>query len=72
MISEINSRRSIRRYTGEPVSREQILDHVWGFDFEGDARTVDTHVKNLRLKLGEHAGYIQTVYRVGYKFEAEP
>ena len=57
---------------GRTLSREQILDHVWGFDFEGDARTVDTHVKNLRLKLGEHAGYIQTVYRVGYKFEAEP
>ncbi len=57
------------RNQGLILSREQLVDRVWGYDFEGDERTVDTHVKNLRLKLGSYAGYIQTVYRVGYRFE---
>ena len=57
------------RNQGLILSREQLVDRVWGYDFEGDERTVDTHVKNLRLKLGSCAGYIQTVYRVGYRFE---
>ena len=53
-------------------SREQLLDTVWGYDYEGDVRTVDTHVKNLRNKLGDCGSYIQTVYRVGYRFEVMP
>ena len=53
-------------------SREQLLDTVWGYDYEGDIRTVDTHVKNLRNKLGDCGSYIQTVYRVGYRFEVMP
>ena len=57
------------RNQGLTLTREQLLNRVWGYDFEGDERTVDTHVKNLRLKLGRCAGYIRTVYRVGYKFE---
>ena len=57
---------------GIVLSRTRLLDLVWGFDFEGDERTVDTHVKNLRLKLGPRAEYVQTVYRVGYKFEVKP
>ncbi len=52
-------------------SREQLLNSVWGYDFEGEERTVDTHIKQLRIKLGDKAGYIKTVHRVGYKFEAE-
>lgn len=56
---------------GRVLSREQLVSQVWGFDFEGDERTVDSHVKNLRLKLGTYGGYIRTVYRVGYKFEAK-
>ncbi len=48
--------------------REQLLSNVWGFDFDGDIRTVDTHIKQLRTKLGENAKYIKTVHRVGYKF----
>jgi DNA-binding response OmpR family regulator len=52
------------------VSREQILDAVWGYDFEGDERTIDTHVKQLRIKMGKYAGYIKTIHKVGYKFEA--
>lgn len=53
-------------------SRGQLLNTVWGYDFEGDERTVDTHVKNLRSKLRDCGGYIQTVYRVGYRFEVTP
>jgi len=49
-------------------SREQILEKVWGFDYFGTARTVDTHIKTLRLKLGQDADYISTVWGVGYKF----
>lgn len=50
-------------------TREQLLNNVWGYDFEGDERTVDTHVKQLRTKLGEKGKMIKTVHRVGYKFE---
>lgn len=56
---------------GQTLSREQLLQGVWGYDYEWDERTVDTHVKNLRSKLGACAGYLQTVYRIGYRFEAE-
>lgn len=52
-------------------SREQLLDSVWGFGFEGDNRTVDTHIKQLRIKLGDYASYIKTVHRIGYKFEGQ-
>jgi DNA-binding response OmpR family regulator len=55
---------------GVALTREQILDAVWGYSFEGDLRTVDTHVKQLRTKLrGSRAACITTVYRVGYRFE---
>ena len=54
---------------GLTVSREQILDTVWGYDFDGDFRTVDTHVKQLRMKTGNCSGYIKTIHKVGYKFE---
>jgi DNA-binding response OmpR family regulator len=53
------------------LTRERILNEVWGYDFEGDARTVDTHVKQLRSKLEPFGEYIRTVHRVGYSFEAE-
>ncbi|MCT4797597.1 response regulator transcription factor [Exiguobacterium profundum] len=51
-------------------SREQLLDQIWGTEYHGNLRTVDTHIKTLRLKLGEAGGYIQTVWGIGYKFEA--
>lgn len=54
---------------GRAISRDQILNAVWDFPYYGDARTVDTHIKKLRLKLGEKAGFIQTVRGVGYRFE---
>jgi DNA-binding response OmpR family regulator len=54
---------------GLTLSREQILNAVWGYEFDGDIRTVDTHVKQLRVKLAGYAHYIRTIYRVGYQFE---
>ena len=51
-------------------TREQLLDHIWGYEYVGDTRTVDVHVKRLREKLGEHSGWkIATVWGIGYKFE---
>lgn len=56
---------------GIALSRERILDHVWNYDYFGDARTIDTHVKKLRSKLGEKGDYIKTIWGMGYKFEVE-
>lgn len=55
---------------GKVFSREQLLELLWGLNYEGGTRTVDTHIKTLRLKLGEVAGkYIETVWGIGYRFE---
>ena len=54
---------------GIALSREKILNHVWDFDYYGDARTIDTHVKKLRSKLGAKGEYIKTIWGMGYKFE---
>lgn len=54
---------------GVALSRERILNHVWNYDYFGDARTIDTHVKKLRSKLGDKGDYIKTIWGVGYKFE---
>lgn len=53
------------------LSREQLLTNIWGYDFYGDDRTVDTHVKTLRHHLGKYGDYIKTIRKVGYKFEYE-
>lgn len=53
------------------LSREQLLTNIWGYDFYGDDRTVDTHVKTLRHQLKEYGDYIKTIRKVGYKFEYE-
>ena len=55
---------------GIALSRERILNSVWNYDYYGDARTIDTHVKKLRSKLGSKASLIKTVWGIGYKFEA--
>ena len=55
--------------TGIALSRERILNGVWNYDYFGDARTIDTHVKKLRSKLGEKGEYIHTIWGMGYKFE---
>lgn len=54
---------------GIALSREKILNHVWNYDYFGDARTIDTHVKKLRSKLGEKGEYIRTIWGMGYKFD---
>ena len=54
---------------GVALSRERILNNVWNYDYFGDARTIDTHVKKLRSKLGEKGNYIKTIWGMGYKFE---
>lgn len=51
------------------LSREKILNNVWNYDYFGDARTIDTHVKKLRSKLGDKGEYIKTIWGMGYKFE---
>ncbi len=51
------------------LSREKILNHVWDYDYFGDARTIDTHVKKLRSKMGKYGSYIKTIWGMGYKFE---
>ena len=57
---------------GIALSREKILNNVWNYDYYGDARTIDTHVKKLRSKLGEKGGeYIKTIWGMGYKFEVQ-
>ena len=53
------------------LTREKILNNVWNYDYFGDARTIDTHVKKLRSKMGEKGNYIKTVWGIGYKFEVE-
>lgn len=56
---------------GIALSREKILNNVWNYDYFGDARTIDTHVKKLRSKLGDKGAYIKTIWGMGYKFEVD-
>ncbi|WP_379969072.1 response regulator transcription factor [Ectobacillus sp. sgz5001026] len=57
------------KHEGQVFSRDQLLEKVWGYDYAGSTRTVDTHVKTIRLKFGHYADTIQTVWGIGYKFE---
>ncbi|UWP59231.1 response regulator transcription factor [Ruminococcus gauvreauii] len=57
---------------GIALSREKILNNVWNYDYFGDARTIDTHVKKLRSKMGDKGELIRTIWGMGYKFEVEP
>ncbi len=56
---------------GIALSREKILNHVWNYDYFGDARTIDTHVKKLRSKMEGKGDYIKTIWGMGYKFEVK-
>ena len=56
---------------GKALSRQQILNQVWNFDYYGDLRTVDTHINRLRSKLGDSASLVQTIRGYGYRFEVE-
>lgn len=57
------------KHEGQVFSRDQLLEKVWGYDYAGSTRTVDTHVKTIRLKFGQYADTIHTVWGIGYKFE---
>jgi two-component system phosphate regulon response regulator PhoB len=56
------------RNVGKVMTRDKLLDTVWGYQFDGYARTVDTHIRRLRQKLGPYAEWIETVRGVGYRF----
>ena len=56
---------------GLALSREKILNNVWNYDYFGDARTIDTHVKKLRKKMGDKGDYIKTIWGMGYKFTVD-
>jgi DNA-binding response OmpR family regulator len=58
-------------HAGEVCSRADLLDHVWGYDFEGDERTIDTHVRRLRDALGPAAALVHTVWGIGYKLSVD-
>jgi len=60
------------KHYGKVLSRDYILDAVWGYEYMGDLRTVDSHIKKLRAKLGDEGRYIGTIIRTGYKFEVQP
>jgi two-component system alkaline phosphatase synthesis response regulator PhoP len=66
-LKEYDLLRYLIKNAGIVVNRGQIMEHVWGFDFEGETRTVDIHIQTLRKKLGEAGSYIKTVRGVGYK-----
>ena len=56
-------------HPGSVFTRDQLLNHIWGYDYYGDARTVDTHIRTLREKLGEYRSHITTVWGTGYRFD---
>jgi DNA-binding response OmpR family regulator len=62
----------LARHPGRAVSRDELLRKVWGYDYLGETRTVDVHVRRLRMKLGEERGLIETVTGSGYKFVSPP
>ncbi|MBQ0146514.1 MAG: response regulator transcription factor [Lachnospiraceae bacterium] len=68
-VKEYDLLRHFLENQGEALSRESILTSVWNYDYFGDARTIDTHVKKLRAKLGDKGDHIKTIWGMGYKFE---
>jgi DNA-binding response OmpR family regulator len=58
----------LMEHQGQALSREKILSQVWNYDYMGDSRTIDTHIKKIRQKIGDKGRYIQTVRGIGYKF----
>ena len=56
---------------GIALKKKKILNHVWNYDYFGDARTIDTHVKKLRSKMGEKGDYIKTIWGMGYKLDID-
>ena len=68
-LKEFEMLRYLMENQGIVLSRDRLLEHIWGYDFEGNTRTVDTHIKTLRQKLGSEGQHIVTLIRSGYKFE---
>ena len=68
-LKEFEMLRYLMENQGIVLSRDRLLEHIWGYDFEGNTRTVDTHIKTLRQKLGCEGQHIVTLIRSGYKFE---
>ena len=61
-----------RLFPNQVFTREQLLDHIWGYEYIGDTRTVDVHIKRLREKIKDHKSWsISTVWGIGYKFEVK-
>ncbi|MCL2752358.1 MAG: helix-turn-helix domain-containing protein, partial [Firmicutes bacterium] len=54
---------------GRVYTRDQLLDSIWGYDYDGDERTVDSHIARLRTKLGDYGARLKTVYGLGYKLD---
>lgn len=71
-LKEYNLLRKLMASPGRVYTREQLLDSIWGIDYVGDIRTVDSHMARLRTKLGEWGGaHLKTVYGMGYKIEGQ-
>jgi len=68
-ITEFNLLSELIRNMGRVLTRDQLLDRVWGYQFDGYARTVDTHIRRLRQKMGEYKNFIETFRGVGYGFK---
>ena len=62
---------SLMEHKEQVLTREQLITNIWGYDYDGDDKTLTAHMRNVRLKLGEKAKHITTVVRTGYKFEVE-
>ena len=69
-VTEYNLLHLFMSHPGQVLDRQTILNQVWGYDYFGDARTVDTHIRSLRDKLGPYRNRIATVWGTGYRFEA--
>lgn len=62
---------SLMQHKKQVLTREQLITKIWGYDYDGDSKTLTAHIRNVRLKLGEKAKHITTIVRTGYKFEEE-
>jgi len=70
-VTEFNLLQELLKNRGRVRTRDQLLDRVWGYQFEGYARTVDTHIRRLRKKIGAYADAVETVRGIGYRFREE-
>ena len=69
-VKEFELLKTLKENTGRVFTRDQLLDTIWGYDYDGDIRTVDSHIARLRVKLGEYGNkHLKTIYGVGYKLD---